>query len=156
MHYLTTTDFEPPIWQCYKRRTVLGSRQRISSRDGKTVFLYKRLWRFQLQYCIQFWSLLLAKHKFKLEQAKGNKNTKRDREYLYSSEANYYSGQKNSCQSKNEGTMTVHKFRRKIRTPFTIYGVKAFQNLPKRARERKHPFSFLERGKFMGQIMQFL
>lgn len=136
MRYLTTTDFEPPIQQHHKR-TVLGSRQCISSRDGKTVFFYKRLLRSQLQYYIQFWSLLLAKHKFKLEQAKGNKNTKRDGEHLYSSEVNYQSGQKNLCQSKNEGTMTGHKkLGREIRTPFTIYRVKTFQNLPKRCRER--------------------
>jgi len=39
--------------------------------------------------------VLVAKHKFELEHANSNKNNKKDREYLYSSEANYYSGQKN-------------------------------------------------------------
>lgn len=43
MHYLTTADFEAPICQCYKGRTVLGPHQRISRRDGKTVFFYNRL-----------------------------------------------------------------------------------------------------------------
>lgn len=48
--------------------------------------------------------ICFAKHKFKLEQAKGKKNSKRDRKYLYPSEATYHSGQKNlgqECRDKD-------------------------------------------------------
>lgn len=65
----------------------------------------------------------------------------RDREYLYSSEANHYSEQKEYVSPRTKGLRLALR----ISGLLLPFRVKPFRNLPKKPKDGKHPFGFPER-----------